>query len=426
MQLSNGNGPAPNPAPTLAPAPALIIVENDKLTASDEAADDVFGGSVAVDGDTIVVGAFRDDDNGLESGSAYVFARTGTVWALQGKISASSDGSSDDLFGISVAVSGDTIVVGAVGDDDNGIGSGSAYVFTRNGTVWTLQEKLTASDGVFDDEFGNSVAVDGDTIVVGADLDDDSGTNSGNAYVYTRTGTIWALQEKLTASDGASGNSFGFSVAVNGDTIVVGAFLDDDNGSDSGSAYVFIRTGTIWALQGKITASDGASFDLFGVSVDVDGDTIVVGADNDDDNGRESGSAYVFTRTQTVWALQENLTASDGAAVDQFGSSVAVNGDMIVIGAIFDDDIGVDSGSAYVFTRTGTVWALQKKSSLPVTELLVIISELVSRSMVIRLSLAFFSTTMSLLKVAAPMCLTFDRNELVYLEERDITFFHKG
>jgi hypothetical protein len=192
-------------------------------------------------------------------------------------------------------------------------------------------------------------------------LDDGDGTDSGSAYVFTRTGAVWAQQGKLSASDGVADGQFVISVAVNRDTIVVGAVRDDDNGVDSGSVYVFTRTGTVWALQEKLTASDGASFDLFGVSVDVDGDTIVVGADNDDDNGRESGSAYVFTRTQTVWALQENLSASDGAAVDQFGSSVAVNGDMIVIGAIFDDDIGVDSGSAYVFTRTGTVWALQEK-----------------------------------------------------------------
>ena len=150
-----------------------------------------------------------------------------------------SDGAADDAFGYSVAVDGDTAVIGAVQDDDNGSNSGSAYVYTRSGTTWSQQAKLTASDGAADDWFGTSVAVDGDTAVVGAYWDDDNGSKSGSAYVYTRSGTTWSQQNKLTASDGAADDRFGGRVAVNGDTAVIGAMWHDDNGSNSGSAYVF-------------------------------------------------------------------------------------------------------------------------------------------------------------------------------------------
>jgi len=158
-----------------------------------------------------------------------------TAFAKETKLTA-SDGAVNDLFGISVAIAGDTIVVGAQGDDDNGTGSGSAYLFMRTGLTWTQQAKLTASDAAASDHFGNSVAIAGDTIVVGAIFDDDSGTESGSAYVFTRAGTTWTEQAKLTASDGAANDWFGTSVAIAGDTIVVGAIFNKDNGTSNGSA----------------------------------------------------------------------------------------------------------------------------------------------------------------------------------------------
>ena len=196
---------------------------------------------------------------------------------------------------------------------------------------------LTASDGMAGDQFGYSVAIDGDTLVVGAYGVGDNGFNSGSAYVFTRTGTIWTEQAKLTASDGAERDRFGWSVAIDVNTIVVGAWGDDDNGERSGSAYVFTRSGTTWSQQTKLTASDGAARDQFGGSVAIAGDTIVVGAHQDDENGNRSGSAYVFTRTETTWTQQAKLTASDGAADDIFGISVAIAGDTIVAGARLDD-----------------------------------------------------------------------------------------
>ena len=271
------------------------------------------------------------------------------------------DGAAGDYFGISVAVDGDTAVVGAYQNDDNGTGSGSAYVFTRTSGVWSQTAKLTADDGAAEDNFGWSVAVDGDTAVVGAHQNEDNGTNSGAAYVFTRTSGVWSQTVKLTADDGAAGDYFGVSVAVDGDTAVVGAYLDDDKGTNSGSAYVFVKPASGWAdgtQTVKLTADDGATGDRFGVSVAVDGDTAVVGAYLDDDNGISSGSAYVFVKPASGWAdgtQSVKLTADDGAAEDWFARSVAVDGDTAVVGAYLDDDNGDDSGSAYMFGIQG--WA---------------------------------------------------------------------
>ncbi len=203
----------------------------------------------------------------------------------------------DDRFGVSVAVDGDTAVIGAYGNDDAGPESGSAYVFVRNGTTWSEQAKLTASDAATYDRFGDSVAADGDTAVIGAPLDDDAAPESGSAYVFVRNGTTWNEQAKLTASDAATSDVFGESVAVDGDTAAIGSPLDDDAGFDSGSAYVFVRSGTTWNEQAKLTASDAAAYDVFGKSVAVGGDTAVVGARLNDDAGTNSGSAYVYILT---------------------------------------------------------------------------------------------------------------------------------
>jgi len=325
-----------------------------QLLASDGAADDQFGIRVAVAGDTAVAGAFGDDTlAGANAGSAYVFTRTAGVWTQQAKLTA-SDSATGDNFGISVAVAGDTVIVGAYSDDAL---RGSAYVFTRSGTVWTQQAKLTASDGAAGDRFGRSVVVEGDTTVVGAYGDD---SFRGSAYVFTRSGTVWTQQAKITAADGAAGDRFGLSVAAAGDTAVVGAFFDDTlAGTDAGSMYVFTRSAGVWTQQAKLTASDGAAGDNFGDYVAVSADTAVAGAWQDDAN---TGSAYVFTRSAGVWTQQAKLIASDGAAGDNFGVSVAIVGDTAVVSSYADDTpSGVNSGSAYVFTRTAGAWTQQAK-----------------------------------------------------------------
>jgi hypothetical protein len=333
-----------------------------KLTASDGAASDRFGCSVSVSGDTALVGAYLDDDKGPASGSAYVFTRSGASWTQQAKLTA-GDGAVEDYFGRSVSISGETALVGAYQDDDNGFSSGSAYVFTRSGASWTQQAKLIAGDGAADDRFGCSVSISGDTALVGAYLDDNNkGGDSGSAYVFTRSGASWTQQAKLTAGDGAASDQFGSSVALSGDTALVGAYLDDNNkGPNSGGAYVFIRSGASWTQQAKLTAGDGAAYDYFGISVTLSGDTALVGASQDDDKGADSGGAYVFTRSGASWTQQAKLTAGDGAATDYFGSSVGLSGDTALIGAYYDDDNGTNSGGAYVFTRSGASWTQQAK-----------------------------------------------------------------
>ena len=343
----------------LAPQTIADFTQQAKLTASDAAPFDYFGWSVAVSGDTAVVGAPYDD---TQRGSAYVFTRSGGIWSEQAKLTA-SDAADHDHFGYSVAVSDDIAVVGAPYDDDAGNSSGSAYVFARSGGIWSQQAKLTASDAAAHDLFGWSVAVSGDTAIVGApDADDGAGwpTGWGAAYVFTRSGGLWSQEAKLTPSDIVY--RFGLSVAISGDTAVLGTPGDHNGGESSGAAYVFTRSGGIWSEQAKLKASDAAAFDIFGWSVAVSGDTAVIGAYGDDDGGNDSGSAYVFARSGGVWSEQAKLTASDPAAFDNFGWSVAVSGDTAVVGAPFaNNGAAVDSGSVYAFTRSGGIWSEQTK-----------------------------------------------------------------
>ena len=341
-------------------------LEEVKLLADDGAANDFFGYSVALSGNTALVGAFRDDDEvkGVDTGSAYVFTRSGTTWSQQAKLTA-ADGEMNDTFGGNLALSGETAAVGVIRDDDDvkGVDAGSVYIFSRSGTTWSQQAKLTAADGAEGDVFGWSLALFGNTLVVGAPRDDDRGNDSGSVYVFTRSGSTWTQQAKLTAADGAEGDVFGISVAFSGDTIVVGADLDDDNGLDSGAAYVFTRSGNTWSQQAKLTAADGAPVDIFGVRVALFGDTAMIAARRDDHDvmGVDSGSVYVFTRSGTKWSQQAKLTAADGAANDRFGRSVALSGNTAVIGATFQDDKGENSGSIYLFIRSGSTWIQKAK-----------------------------------------------------------------
>ncbi len=312
------------------------VGEQQKLTAADGAGSDYFGSSVAVSGDTVVVGVFGDTIGGNSGqGSAYIFTLSGDTWTQQQKLTA-VDGAAGDLFGLYVAISGDTAVVGTPYDT---IGAnpyqGSAYIFVRNGAIWTLQQKIIASDGAAGDQFG-TVALSGDTAVIGARLDDiGGGVNQGSAYIFARSGATWTEQQKLTASDGAAGDSFGHSAAISGDTAIVGAPGGDINGAmDQGSAYIFVRSGATWTEQQKLTASGGAAGDGFGGSVAVSVSTAVVGAAANGIGGNPlQGSAYVFELIGATWTQQQKLTASDGAANALFGHSVAVSGDIAVVGA---------------------------------------------------------------------------------------------
>ncbi|MDC3961738.1 hypothetical protein KEG38_48415 [Polyangium jinanense] len=333
----------------------LIAVQQAKLLANDGATGDSFGYSVSLSGDTALVGAFSDDDKGMNSGAAYVFVRSSGVWTQQAKL-VPSDGAAGDYFGHSVSLSGDTALVGADSDDDKGENSGSAYVFVRSSGVWTQQAKLLAMDGAAGDLFGHSVSLSGDTALVGADYDGDKGTQSGSAYVFVRNAGVWTQQAKLLANDGSSFDNFGCSVSLSGDTALVGAW-----GASGGSAYVFVQSGGAWTQQAKLIANDGSSFNRFGWSVALAGDTALVGAVWNNDNGTDSGAAYVFARSAGAWTQQAKLLANDGAKDDNFGVSVALAGDTALVGAVWDDDKGTDSGSVYVFVQSGGVWNQQAK-----------------------------------------------------------------
>ena len=336
-----------------------------KLMASDGEEYDL-GGSVALSGDYALVGAESDqNDDGEHSGAAYVFVRDGTSWSLQAKLVA-SDGARSDKIGTSVALSGEYALVGAERDDtDGGSWSGSAYVFVRDGTSWSQQSKLLASDGAEYDYFGNSVAISGDYALVGAEGDDtDGGDDSGSAYVFVRNGTSWSQQSKLVASDGAEYDYFGTSVALLGDYALVGvpvkAHPQYGYHRGPGSAYVFVRNGVSWSQQAKLVASDSAYTygTSFGASVALSGNYALVGAARGDGNVWDSGSAYVFVRDGTSWSQQAKLVATDGAEDDGFGYSVALSGDYALVGAYH---YGSAYSSAYVFVRKGTSWSQQAK-----------------------------------------------------------------
>ncbi|MBN2447392.1 MAG: SUMF1/EgtB/PvdO family nonheme iron enzyme, partial [Phycisphaerae bacterium] len=296
-----------------------------------------------------------------------------SVFSEKDKLTA-SDATAGDEFGVAVSVSGDTAVIGALADDDAGGGSGSAYIFQRDPgdpTRWVEVAKLRAADAAAGDEFGWSVSIDGDTAVVAADLDDDRGLDSGSVYVFERNAggeDNWGQVAKLSASDGAAGDFFGQSVAISGDTIAVSSVLDDDGGTDAGSAYVFSKPAGGWmdmTQTAKLTASDRAAFDYFGFHLGIGGNVVVVGAtgDDPDSGGIGAGSAYLFQKPAGGWVNMSQtakLTASDRAAGDQFSHSVSVSGDTIVVGARTD---GGSSGSAYVFVKPAGGWQNMTQSA---------------------------------------------------------------
>jgi hypothetical protein len=342
-------------------AVSILIVEQPvytqnsdfKITPDDGSVGDNFGVSTAISDDYAVVGAWHDDDNGSNSGSAYVFKRTGSAWSQEAKL-LPDDGDIDDEFGYPVSISGDYVVIGARHDDDNGSNSGSAYVFKRTGTSWTQEAKLLPDDGDVDDLFGFWVSISNEYAIIGAQFDDDNGSNSGSAYVFKRTGTSWTQEAKLLPDDGDVDDRFGFSVSISGDYAVVGAYLDDnDNGSNSGSAYIFKRTGTSWNQEIKLLPSDVAANHWFGWNVSISGDYAVVAA--------LKKAAYVFKRTGTGWTQEAKVQSSDLEDADRFGWNVSISGDKVFVGALKNSDNGPWSGSAYLFRHSGAGWTEEAK-----------------------------------------------------------------
>jgi hypothetical protein len=350
----------------------------------------------------------KPNEDARESGAAYVFVRSGTTWTEQAYLKASNTGI-DDAFGWSVAVHGDTAVIGAYGEDSSTTGvnskpneaatnAGAAYVFRRTGTAWTEQAYLKASNAEVDDLFGWSVGVSGETVVVGARWEDSSSTGinstpnelataSGAAYVFVHNGTSWIQEAYLKAGNAEAWDWFGWSVAVSGNTVVVGADGEDSTttgvnstpnnaAANVGAAYVFVRSNGAWTQQAYLKASNAGVHDLFGHSVAVSGNTIVVGATEEpstttgvnstpNEGGYRIGAGYVFVRSGTTWVEQAYLKASNSGYQDEFGDAVAVSGDTVVVGAWNEDSstTGINSlpneaaeqaGAAYIFGGLGT------------------------------------------------------------------------
>ena len=328
-----------------------------KLSPTDGAVGNCFGCSVSIFANIAIVGARCDNKLASYAGSAYVFEREDVTgrWDQKAKLTA-SDGAADDYFGTSVSVSSNTAVVGAFRDDVDGARSGSAYVFELDKSTghWNQTAKLTASDGAEYDNFGLSVSNSGNIAIVGAPNDDDNGFRSGSAYVFEKDGSTghWNQTAKLTAPDGTENDVFGTSVSVSSNTAVVGAHGD---GACTGSAYVFEKDESSghWNQTAKLTAPNCANC-FFGYSVSVSGKTAIVGALHVDDNGRRSGSAYVFERDESTdfWNQTAKIIAPDGERYDCFGASVAVSGNSVIVGAFGDDSL---SGSVYAFERTPVI-----------------------------------------------------------------------
>ncbi len=335
---------------------ACPVEEVEILVGSEGFPSDEFGQGVDIRGDYAVVGG-EDHVAGTEAGAAYFFQRIGDSWVEMHKV-IGSDTDGSDRFGGAVAMSGDTAVIAARAWNN----SGAVYVFVRSGDQWIEQAKLLAPDIEPGDLFGQSVAIDGDTIIVGSTQSDSPGAvNGGAAYIFVRNGTTWSHQQRLIASDVAAFQSFGISVAISGDTALIGNSDDNHAGNDSGAAYVFQRTGTNWSQLQKLVAPDAQAQDFFGEGLAISDDCLMIGASRDDqacptNANCNSGSAYVFTRTGGVWAFDQLLTASDQASNDFFGLTIAMSGNIAVIGAPLD---GPAAGSAYVFARIGGSWTEQ-------------------------------------------------------------------
>jgi hypothetical protein len=271
-----------------------------------------------------------------------------------------NDGASGDALGWSVAVHGNRAIVGAYGDDSY---MGAAYIYTFNGSSWVQQQRLQASDRANGDRFGYSVSIHGDWAVIGAYFNDDLGADSGSAYIFKFNGSSWSQQTKLLAFDGASTDYFGYAVDMSSDTIIVSAYADDDVQWNSGSVYVYKLNGSTWSYSQKLIAPDPGSTDNFGISLAIDGSWMILGSPNDNDNGGDSGSAYLFYRTSSNanFNFHTKLLASDGAGLDYFGTGVDISGNVAVVGSYKDDDRGTDSGAAYVYRLNGSTWSQQAK-----------------------------------------------------------------
>ncbi|MDX1611655.1 MAG: hypothetical protein R3185_04745, partial [Candidatus Thermoplasmatota archaeon] len=345
---------------------AALPQEQVRLTASQASAQDNWGHRAAVDGNVAVfttplypTGPDQDDPD-IRKGAATIHVRSGTSWYEQAFLSPASLDPGDE-FGFAAAVSGNTVAIGAPYDDTEGTDTGAVYIYTRSGSTWTLQETLTVSTVASGGAFGSSVALDGDTLVIGAMADDVFQNRDGSAYVFVRSNGVWSQQAKLMGSAPEAHRLLGRSVDISGDHIAVGASGHDHAALHAGAVYVFERSGTTWAQEAFLTASDAQAGDELGYDVAIDGSTVIAGAPYQD---TWAGTAYIFREDGSGWSQEAKLKPTDPSDWDLFAFSVDVEGGIALITAHGYDNHATDDpnvGAAYVFTRSGTVWAQESR-----------------------------------------------------------------
>ncbi len=334
--------------------------------------DDQFGSAVAISGDVAVVASERNCDVTMFAGTVYVFREQSGTWNFETQLFSHAP-ESIEWFGTSVAIDGDVIVVGARGSSISGTRAGAAYVFRWDNGAWLPEDVLYDSEPYYGDRFGTSVAISNDVIVVGATGDDKNGNSAGAAHVFRNDGSsVWNYEAELLAADGATSDYFGQSVSVFGDVALVGAPFDDDwQGLYAGAAYLFRYQGKSkssgsWSEEAKIADSHSDGNEQFGWSVSVWDEVALIGAPNDTDNGTDSGSAFVYRNDgMGGWGQEDKLLPEDGSAYDYFGFSVSLCHDIALIGAYGADETATDSGQAYEFQFDGNNAWNENKRLLP-------------------------------------------------------------
>jgi FG-GAP repeat len=345
------------------------ISEYQPVTDATGEANDRFGNSVSISGNYAIVGASSDDVGAnANQGSASIFQWDGSSWMLMQKIT-DATGAANDNFGTSVSISGNYAIIGADGDDVGANSSqGSASIFQWNGSSWVLMQKVTDATGGAGDLFGSSVSISGNYAIIGADGDDiGANENQGSASIYNWNGLGWILQNKITDAAGEAFDHFGFSVSISGSYAIIGAYGDDVGANaNQGSASTYLRFGSNWILQTKITDALGAFNDFFGLSVSISGSYAIIGAYNDEvGTNLGQGSASIYKRDGTSWVLMQKTTDAAGAAGDDFGYSVFISDDYAIIGARNGNGSNGSGGTAYIYLRVGFGWQPLQKISDP-------------------------------------------------------------
>ncbi len=325
---------------------------------------DRFGSSVSIYGDSCIIGAYLEDTGEDNAGSVYIFTRSGTSWSLEQEIHNPSP-TADDYFGSSVAIYGDTCIIGAYQEDTGGSAAGSVYIYTRSGTTWSLQQEIHNPSPTADDKFGYRVSIYSDSCIIGAYLEDTGEDDAGSVYIYTRSGTTWSLEQEINNPSPVADDKFGDRVSIYGDTCIISAYGDDTGESSAGSVYIYTRSGTTWSLEQEINNPSPTADDYFGYSVSIYGDTCIISASHEDTGFDQAGSVYIYTRSGTTWSLEQEIHNPSPTADDRFGFSVSIYSDTCIISASYEDTGESGAGSAYIYTRSGTSWSLEQEIHNP-------------------------------------------------------------